>query len=827
MIVVGERTKSTLAWFATILVLLFSVPFLMGQEGCEEPSPGPPPPPGQELESISNEYLKVTLLSNGLRILDASGKVLMETAANPDGSWIGYTRYPDQKCTREWGVYWTIDEGNPDPWIWTKKVIRHSAGDRDMEVILGDDAGKEQVKLNFSFESDKRLRGSIQVLEDSAGINRVKMLYKLYTDERFFGLGERQEGVEHHGERIRCWCNEGFVGSFNPNLDHLNWPVPFYLSNRGYGFLIDDTHVSEFDLGKNDAQRLIITNWNQSFNWYLFYGPEPLSVIEEYTAKTGRATMMPKPWVFGVWTDSDGGSKRAREVIQKLRDNDIASSTIWAEDWANIFSGPWGINTSRYPDYQQVTDEIHALGFKFLSYWNPFVNTGDPLYNEGKSKGYFIKNSSGEPYTYNFVILYTVTNPDLTRPETREWWKNRVFPINSDYGVDGWMADFGEHTPHDAFFYDGRDGWAIHNEYPVLWQKLNREFWEEKRPDGDFVFFSRSGYTGSQKYSPVMWTGDQEINWGELDGLPCVVPAALGIGISGFPVTATDIAGYHGIDVPLDRQQLWFRWCELGAMLPVMRTHHGFSSTWLFDQNQETLMHYKKYANLHVGLFPYFYSLMQEAMQKGWPIVRHLFLHYPDDPNVLSIEDEFLVGDRMLVAPVVTENATSREVYLPEGSWIDFWSGTRYTGGARYTVSAPVDVIPIFLKEGTALPFLDAPVDTLVEEDDPELVGLSDAQGSMTITVFGAGDSTYTLDDGTVVTCTGSGVAGEGVEVVATTGTSSAPPVGQRSFGASGPSVSLAGSVVEAEVRNAAGQVVARCHVEGPARNYTLRFVCR
>jgi alpha-glucosidase len=327
----------------------------------------------------------------------------------------------------------------------------------------------------------------------------------------------------------------------------------------------------------------------------------------------------------------------------------------------------------------------------------------------------------------------------------------------ADYGVDGWMHDFSEYTPADAMFANGRDGWAMHNEYPVLWASLGREFWEAERPDNDWVFFMRAGYTGSWKYAPLMWTGDQNMDWEHYDGIPSVIPAVNSVGISGSPVTSTDISGYHCIpviDKPADKE-LFFRWTELGAMLPVMRIHEssGCPNNWLFDNDRETLQLWKKYAELHVSLFPYFYTLVYEAAEKGWPVARHLMLEYPDDPGSLDEEYEFLVGDRLLVAPVIVDQARERDVYFPPGEWIGFWSGERFHGPGRVTVPAPRDTIPLFVKSGTLVPIFDARIDTLVKTDREGLHGWNDADASIKAIFFGEGRDELTLWDRTVIRC--------------------------------------------------------------------------
>jgi alpha-glucosidase (family GH31 glycosyl hydrolase) len=257
-----------------------------------------------------------------------------------------------------------------------------------------------------------------------------------------------------------------------------------------------------------------------------------------------------------------------------------------------------------------------------------------------------------------------------------------------------------------------------------------------------------------------MWTGDQNSNFERYDGLPANVPAVLSAGISGHPIPATDIAGYNCFVNRSADRELFMRWTELGALLPVMRLHRGNDEVcdhWSFDRDRETLDHFKKYAVLHTALFPYFYTLAYEARDRGWPVIRHLMLHFPDDPATWRLDYEFLVGDRVLAAPALERDAREVEVYFPEGDWVHWWSGTTYAGPGRVTVPAELGEAPIFVRSGKILPVFDGRIDTLVVEDREDLAGFDDANASLKIIFYGSGRDEYTLWDGTRITCARSG----------------------------------------------------------------------
>ncbi|MFO8056488.1 MAG: glycoside hydrolase family 31 protein [bacterium] len=695
-----------------------------------------------------------------MRVLDPAGKELLRTTGK-----ISFTTVTKQK-PYQFIAWWKWTPAIKKPWTHADQVVSLEKKNDELVVELAEETGgKALVRLRAFFIDSGALRVETRVL-DRPDVNRLVLRFRKHSDDRYYGMGERFNSAEHSGERVRVWCEEGGLGigrlhkvlpglSFNPfpkGKDMTYYPVPFFLNTRGYGFLLDDTHYSAFDFGKKDPEVVEIENWNRSFDFMIFYGPSPLEVIESQTDYTGRITP-PLPWVFGVWNVCNQGEDRLYQVAQTVREENIPTSAIWAEDW--WWREEWTIERDRYPHYEKMIADLHRDGFRYLGYFQPNISPGTSAFVEGDSRGYFTKNEEGETYLYDLAV-WEKAQLDLTNPEAREWWKQSFFKKAESWGVDGWMHDFSEYTPPDSVSYDGTVGWELHNYYPVLWAKLGREFWEKARPDGDWVFFMRGGYTGTQKYAPVMWTGDQNSSFGKLDGLPSNIPALLSVGISGHPVGTTDIAGYHcGLSTPTDKE-LFMRWAELGALCPVMRNHRGHEPCdhWRFDQDRETLLHYKKYARLHASLFPYIYTLVHQAAEHGYPVMRHLVLHYPGDPGSARQDYEFLLGDRLLVAPVLKDGARVWEVYLPPGKWYHYWSGKAYEGPGKQTVPAPLGETPLFVKKGAILPLYDKRIDTLVREDKQDLQGFTDANRSLEVAFYGNGADELKLWDNTRISCT-------------------------------------------------------------------------
>jgi alpha-glucosidase (family GH31 glycosyl hydrolase) len=349
-----------------------------------------------------------------------------------------------------------------------------------------------------------------------------------------------------------------------------------------------------------------------------------------------------------------------------------------------------------------------------------------------------------------------VAEPDLSRQTVRNWFKNNLLINAYNLGSSGGMIDFGEHHRIEMIDSANANPYAVHNEYPLWWGKTNQEFWEQKQPDGDYTYWMRGGWTGIQKYSPLMWIGDPQFDWTEVDGIKTIIPAILSAGISGHPIVSSHIAGYEYNTLPSNSEELWIRWLQTCALFPVMWTHEGselfFGTKLVFDQSAQTKSMFKKYAKLHVQFFPYLYTLVKDAKDKGIPVARPLYLHYPNELNTITIKDQFLLGDRVMVAPVLESGATSRQVYFPSGNWYDFETGKlAATGPTTITVNAPLNHLPIFVKEGSILPLYNQPhIETLVKN----VAGVNDfeyADSKMEFRFYGCGSDNIALWDGTTI----------------------------------------------------------------------------
>ena len=346
-----------------------------------------------------------------------------------------------------------------------------------------------------------------------------------------------------------------------------------------------------------------------------------------------------------------------------------------------------------YPDLAGTIANLHGRDKHFLGYINPFVVQSLQHFAEMDAMHLLIQSPDGGSYLFP-TLKGPSSLPDLTNPAANAYVRGFMARMVDDYGMDGWMADYGEELPPDAVLHDGAPAREEHNLYPVRWQTLNNGLMREKR-GSDYAIFSRSGWLGSQATTQLVWIGDQEADFGPTDGLPTVVPAMINLGLSGVPYVTHDIAGYSGGP---STKELFLRWTELGAFTPVMRSHEGLRAldNWAWDTDAETSAHFRRFARIHQALLPEIEAAASEAATSSMPIVRHLVLMFPDDPNVVGLDQQYMFGDTLLVAPVIEEGAITREVYLPAGHWFHVFTGDTHEGGQMVTVDAPLGTPAVF-----------------------------------------------------------------------------------------------------------------------------------
>ncbi len=486
------------------------------------------------------------------------------------------------------------------------------------------------------------------------------------------------------------------------------YPEPTYVSSRHYLLHAQTSAYAAFDF--RDASFHELEFWALPERIVVSTAGTMREVVCSASALLGRQPE-PPDWVHdGILLGIQGGTSACLAKLERALSRGVKAAGVWAQDWEGIritsfgkrLMWNWEWDRELYPALDEAIKGLRARGLRFLAYMNPYVAEGQGLYLEAERLGYLALGATGAPYLVDFGEFFAGI-VDFTNPAAASWYKLVVRKNLIDLGVSGWMADFGEYLPTDVALHDGSDPMMAHNAWPALWARVCREAVEESGAAGgpgleEVTFFMRAGYAGSQRYSPMMWAGDQNVDWSEDDGLPSVIPAALSLAVCGHGVHHSDIGGYTTLFGLKRDRELFMRWAELAAFTSMMRSHEGNrpGDNWQFDSDEATLSHLARMTRLFVALKPYRKDMLKKNSSEGLPLQRPLFMAFESDEAAWTIKDEFLFGDDMLVAPVIEKGAVSRRVHLPPGAWIHCWSGREYSGG-DYEVEAPLGEPPAFV----------------------------------------------------------------------------------------------------------------------------------
>lgn len=537
----------------------------------------------------------------------------------------------------------------------------------------------------------------------------VEVVKKMQGDEKFYGLGDKTGFLNKRDYEYENW-NSDIPQAHTEDYRALYKSIPFLITLSGngvYGLFFDNTYKSYLNLGKENEGYFYYGAEAGNLDYYMIAGEKMTDVVCGYTYLTGR-TPLPQLWTLGYHQSRWGyeSAEDIREVAEKYRELKIPCDTIHFDidymDGYRVFT--W--NNKEFGEPGAIIAEIAEKGFKTVCIIDPGVklDEGYEKYDEGIAGDYFAKTPEGEVYV-NAVWPGDAVYPDFGKQEVRDWWGGSQ-KFLTDLGVRGTWNDMNEpasfrgELPKDVVFTDEDmplPHAAMHNIYGHLMSKAT--YGGLKKADGKRPFvITRACYAGTQKYSTV-WTGDNQSLWAHLQ---MAVPQLCNLGMSGFAFAGTDVGGFGADCTP----ELLCRWVQVGAFSPLFRNHSSKGSTyqepWQFDE--KTIAINRKFIELRYRLLPYFYDLFHVCEETGLPVIRPLVLHYEDDSETWNLNGEFLVGENLLVAPVLEQGMTKKLVYLPEGIWYDFETKKPYEGKRYYMVDAPLDTCPMFVKEGTILP---------------------------------------------------------------------------------------------------------------------------
>ncbi len=575
----------------------------------------------------------------------------------------------------------------------------------------------KSLQLIFS-EEDGRL--VVQLHTANREINRLWIRLYAEPEEKVFGLGEQFSHFNLRGKKFPLWVSEQGVGrnkstyvTFLADVEDRAggdyyttfFPQPTFVSSRKYFFHTEESSYMEFNfVGRNYHE---IEFYNVPEKLIFSKKNNYMELIKDMSLLLGRQPELPS-WVYdGVILGIQGGTDTCLEKLRRAQELGVPVTGIWAQDWEGKRITPfgkrlmwnWEWNCELYPKLDVEIKKLREQGIRFLGYINPYLAVEGNLFKEASKKGYLVKNSMGKDYLIDMGAFYGGV-VDLTYDKAFKWYKE-IIKINMiDFGLSGWMADFGEYLPTDAVLHCGVSAELMHNRWPALWARVNREAVEERGKLGEILFFMRAGFTGSQRYCTMMWAGDQNVDWSLDDGLASVIPAALSLAMSGFGLHHSDIGGYTTLYHMKRDKELFKRWTDFSAFTPMMRSHEGNrpDDNWQFDSDEETLLHLGRMGRVYNKLSLYMKELVSENAIHGIPVMRPLFLHYEEDKDSYDIKYQYLLGEDVLVAPVYEEGVTDWKVYLPEDEWVHLWTGNEFSGG-YVDIEAKEGYPPVFYRK--------------------------------------------------------------------------------------------------------------------------------
>ncbi|MBN2852021.1 MAG: glycoside hydrolase family 31 protein [Clostridia bacterium] len=526
------------------------------------------------------------------------------------------------------------------------------------------------------------------------GINdsTVTFTSRLTLNEKIYGLGERFTGFDRRGQNIQFYHQD--CAGCDSIRTYKN--VPFYVSTNNYGIFNNTSYPLDYDLGmqNNDFANIFVEE--DMMDIFIITGKNIQQVIKGYCDITGYAETLPR-WSYGLWMSRNSYTTKdiALDVAKDVRQKDIPCDvihidTFWFEkDWVCDLK----FDKERFSDPEKMFEQFKQMGFQVSIWQLPFVHPSIENYREGVEKDYFVKTAEGGIYGFNwFGADYALI--DFSNEEAVNWYLSQIETVLR-MGAKAVKTDIAESYPMDGV-YKNIEGKAMHNLFPLLYNKAMYE--KTKEVHGDELVWSRSTYGAGQRY-PVPWSGDARSDFNNLAG---ALRAGLSLGMSGQPFWSHDIGGFIGRPTP----ELYVRWAQLGLFSSHARCHGGGNTNprepWAYGEEANEI--FKKFDKLRYRLLPYIFSTEAECVSAGMPFIRPMVLMDQQDRNTHVIYDQYYFGHSILVAPVLSEKH-EREVYLPEGIWYDFWTGKRMKNTGWIKVKAPLDTMPMFVRQGTIIPF--------------------------------------------------------------------------------------------------------------------------
>jgi len=516
----------------------------------------------------------------------------------------------------------------------------------------------------------------------------INAAFTLSPGEKIFGCGESFTSLDKRGQKVVLWTDDA-NGIQNQGMYK---PIPFFMSNRGYGMFMHTTTPITCDFGNSFSGVNSLMIGDDELDLFVFLG-SPKDILDEYTKLTGKSPLPPL-WSFGLWMSrcTYNAENQVRDIAAKLRENQIPCDVLhldtgWFEtDWQCDYE----FSTTRFPDPKKMLADLKDDGFHVSCWQLPYFVPKNKLFPELVEKNLVVRDAKGN-LPYEDAVL------DFSNPQTVEWYQGKLASL-LNLGVSAIKVDFGEAAPENGIYADGRTGFYEHNLYPLRYNKAVADI--TKQMTGENIIWARSAWAGSQRY-PIHWGGDAESTD---DGMAAELRGGLSFGLSGFSFWSHDVGGFTASSVAAMDKNLFARWLAFGMLSSHSRCH-GEAPKEPWNYGTDFTDEFREIDGLKYKLMPYVYAQAKDSSEHGLPMVRALFVEFPDDPGSWNVDDEYLFGSSILVAPLLHENETSRPVYLPPGTWIDYQTGKDYSGGWQ---NITTDEIPevILVRDGTVLPHI-------------------------------------------------------------------------------------------------------------------------
>jgi alpha-D-xyloside xylohydrolase len=640
--------------------------------------------------------------------------------------------------------------------------------------------GPDSFEIALRFDEQRRAR--LLVEESAAGRFRVRLLPdaegsavalfrlrpRVDRSEGFYGLGEYFDDVNHRG-KLRVMQFEVDL-ELESGYNEAHVPIPFLIGTRGWGLFVETYYPGVFDVARqaDDVVEAAFGTGSASrdgLTFHLFTAEHPLDVTKHYYDVTGYPRL-PARWALGplIWRDENRDQAQVEDDLNTIRDLDLAVSGVWIDRPYASAVNSFDFKPEQFPDPQAMIDLAHRLGMRMALWHTPYVDPRHPatrpLYEHVIANGFY------PPRAYSLIDWGRLI--DFTNPGAYDWWQGLIRRYTA-MGIEGFKLDYAEDIVVGLFnrripwlFSDGSDERTMHARYQLFYHRV----YAETLPDSGGFLLCRHSTWGGQTLGPIIWPGDLDASFAKhrevvtergrtytaVGGLPASMIAGIGLGPSGFPFYGSDTGGYR--HAPPDKE-LFTRWFEQTALSSVMQigtntNDVAWEPTPLNGFDAEMLDWFRLYTRLHLRLFPYLWTYAQRIAADGRPIQRPMGLAYPDLGS--HPWDQYMLGDDLLVAPVVERGQRQRQVVLPPGHWVDWWTGEVFSGG-RITVDAPLDVLPLFIRAGGIIPLLRPTIDTLAPTDAPERVdSYATSPGVLYLrSVLLEGEQTLELFDGTEI----------------------------------------------------------------------------